>query len=393
MYINTYNTVAQEGINYLKRKGYKLDQSDQPDGLLMRSQVIHDMEFPNSLLAIGRAGAGVNNIPVDRCSNEGIIVFNAPGANSNAVKEITIAMMINLSRNIFPSVTWTRGLTGPDQDVQVEEGKKQFRGSELIGKTLGVIGLGNVGSKVANAGVDLGMEVIGYDPYIKMKNAWEVDSAVRKVEDITDLFRYADYITIHTPATDETENMLDASAFEKMKKGVTVINFAREEVCDTDAVKEYIDNGKIKAFATDFRIPSLDGYENVLTTPHIGGTTGPAEAQCAMMAAQELDKFLKTGEITNSVNFPNVELSFNSPYRLSIINRNIPNMVGLMSTGLAAHQMNIANIINKSAGDYAYTLIDIDNTDETLLNQVITDLNKIEGIVRVRLIKNNQDNL
>lgn len=386
--VKTYNTVAAEGIELLAQRGYILNESDQPDAILMRSQKIHDMVFPDSVVAIGRAGAGTNNIPVERCSEEGIVVFNAPGANANAVKELTIAMLINLARNVDPSITWTKSLRGDNVAECVEENKQQFRGRELIGTTLGVIGLGNIGSKVANAGVHLGMHVVGYDPYIKVKNAWEIQKDVHKLTGVNALFRMADFITIHTPATEETTKMIGQAAIDLAKDGVIIVNYAREEVVDIQAIKAGLDSGKIAAYATDFAVPELAAYENVLQTPHIGGTTGSAESNCATMAATSLVRFLETGEIKNAVNFPDVEMALHSPYRLSIINRNVPNMIGLISTGLANKGINIANIINRSQGEYAYNLVDLDEIDRALIDDVIKELEAAENILRVRLIIN-----
>lgn len=386
--INTYNTVAVEGLEKLAAQGYILDETDKPDAILMRSQTIHDMVFAESIVAIGRAGAGTDNIPVERCSQEGIVVFNSPGANSNSVKELTMAMLINLSRHVYPSINWTKKLRGDYVAELVEENKKQFRGCEVSSATLGVIGLGNVGSKVANAGVYLGMHVMGYDPYIKVKNAWEIQKDVYKVADVNDIFSNADFITIHTPATAETDKMIGEEAIALAKAGVIILNYAREEVVDVDAIKAGLDSGKIAAYATDFAVPELADYDNVLLTPHIGGTTDRAEANCALMAADSLINFLETGEIKNAVNFPDVEMTLVSPFRLSIINRNIPNMVGLISTGLAAKGINIANIINRSQGDFAYNLVDLDEADESLILGFIAEIKEQAGILRVRLIKN-----
>lgn len=386
--VKTFNTVAQEGIDKLKKQGYILDQTETPDAILMRSQVVHDTIFPDSVVAIGRAGAGVNNIPVTRATSEGIVVFNSPGGNANAVKELTIAMIINLARNVYPSVNWTKSLSGEDVEGQVESGKKAFRGRELRGATLGVIGLGNVGSKVANAGLALGMDVIGYDPYIKVKNAWEISQEVHKVADITEVFKEADFISIHTPATEETAEMIGAHAINLAKDGVIIVNNAREDVVDLKAIEAGLDSGKVAAFATDFAVPSLADRDNVLLTPHIGGTTGPAEANCANMAASSLIKFLETGQIKNAVNFPDVEMSFSTPYRLSVINKNVPNMVGAISTGLANRGINIANIINRSQDNYAYNLVDLDNANIAGIKDVVAEMEALEGIVRVRLIEN-----
>lgn len=386
--VKTYNTVAMEGIDLLDRHGYRLNMTDQPDAILMRSQTVHDMIFPDSVVAIGRAGAGTNNIPVARCSEEGIVVFNSPGGNANAVKELTIAMLINLARNVYPSIQWTKSLQGDNVAEWVEENKKQFRGRELNGTTLGVIGLGNIGSKVANAGIHLGMHVIGYDPYIKVKNAWEIQKDVHKVADVNTVFSKADFLTIHTPATEETTQMINQAAIDLARDGVIIVNFAREEVVDIKAIQAGLDSGKIAAYATDFAVPELADYDNVLLTPHIGGATGSAESNCAIMAATSLMHFLETGEIKNAVNFPDVEMALNSPYRLSIINRNVPNMIGLISTGLAKKGINIANIINRSQGEYAYNLVDLDETDEELIAEVVKEIEAADDILRVRLITN-----
>lgn len=390
MKIKIMDQLTQPGLDYLVDQGFTYSREEEnPDGMIMRSTDIHDMDFPDSLKAIFRSGTGVNNIPVDRCSEEGIAVFNTPGANANSVKELVLGAMIVLARNVIPARDWVESLTGEDATDVMEDGKTNFRGHELRGKTLGVIGLGNVGSKVANIGVDMGMHVVGYDPYIKLKNAWEVNSQVTKLDDVQDLFRTADIITIHTPLTDETEHMIGAENLALAKDGVLVINYARKEVVDPEAMVEALESGKVDGFVHDFHDERFVPFDNVYLTPHIGGTTWEAETKSVMMAAQECVAFLKTGEITNSVNLPDMKLEFTSPYRLSIINKNVPNMVAKISTELAQLEINIDRINNAAKGDYAYTLVDIsgDNLEDKLPG-AMEEINADQGITRVRLIKN-----
>ncbi|WP_195863674.1 3-phosphoglycerate dehydrogenase family protein [Aerococcus urinae] len=387
--INTLDNIAETGLNYLRKQGYLINNDQDPDALILRSSDIHNYNFSSQLKAIGRSGVGVNNIPVDECSEKGIVVFNAPGANANSVKELVIAMMINLSRNVFQAEHWINRLEGEDVHKQVEAGKKMFRGQELMGKTLGVIGLGNVGARVANAGIELGMDVIGYDNYISVKNAWQINQKVSYCDDVKDIFQQADYITIHTPYTEETHHLIGFENLSLVKTGAIILNYSRQETVDPQVMLTFLENGMVKYFASDFYFEELAGREDFIMTPHLGASTEQSEEKCALMVAQEVNHYLESGEIKNSVNFPNVEMTFNAPLRLSIINENIPNMVAGISRYLADEDINIEKIINKSRGNYAYTLVDVSGDD--LLSKVNTfmeDVMSVKGIKKIRMIQN-----
>ena len=384
------NNIDQKGLSELGDQ-FGIDQvtEEKAHAFLCRAQNFHTYKFSENLLAIGRAGAGFNNIPVEQCSSQGIVVFNAPGGNANAVKELVLAMMIFGSRNLKPANKWLSEQLGSDQaiDLAVEKGKKAFSGSEIAGKTIGIIGLGNIGSRVANDAEKLGMKVIGYDPYIAVERAWEISSHVKRVTQLSDIFEQADYITIHTPLTKETRGMYGAENFAKMKKGVVVLNFARDEITDKDAVLEYINNGTIQHFATDFGSEKFYHQDAIFVTPHLGGSTAEASLNCTRMAANSLKRYLMTGEIINSVNFPRVVQELNSPYRITLINKNVPNVVANIAALVSEQSINIANIVNRGQGEFAYTLLDLDESNADKIDALVDQFKANENIVRVRVIQ------
>lgn len=386
-HIKTYNNIAIEGLERLDRKKYILNDSDNPDGILLRSEKLHNMAIPENLKAVARAGAGTNNVPVDTLADEGIVVFNTPGANANSVKELVIASMTNYARNMHAANDWAKALTGDDIDKQVEAGKKQFKGTELQGKTLGVIGLGSIGHMVANDAYDLGMNVIGFDPYISIQAAWKISQYVHQAASLEEMLQQVDYLTIHVPFTADTEEMLDEHVFKVLKNTAVVLNFSRAELVDNQAIIKALDEDRLGAYITDFPTNELMGHDKITLYPHLGASSEEAETNCAVMAADQLSRYLETGEIINSVNYPRVELPFNSPIRLAIANRNVPNMIGELSSLLSNHGINIDRIINESRGNYAYTLVDMGEQDETLLDEIIDTLQAIEGILKARIIR------
>lgn len=386
--IKTYNAIAEEGLKKFDVENYQLNQTDDPDGIVLRSQNLHDMKFSSQLKAIARAGAGTNNIPIQECTEKGIVVFNTPGANANAVKELVLASLLLAVRPIIEGVEWVKTLEGPDIDKKVEAEKKRFVGSELAGKQLGVIGLGSIGAMVANDAYRLGMDVVGYDPYVSVDTAWSISSRVKRVLSIEEVLTTSDYITVHVPLLDSTRAMISAEKLALIKKDAVLLNFARGELVDLDAVISALKKGQLKSYLTDFADERLIEMDNVVVLPHLGASTEEAEINCAKMASKTLKYFLETGNIVHSVNFPTVEMVLNFPLRLAIINRNITNMVAQMSIGLAAYGVNIVNIMNKSRGDYAYTLIDIESIPEEKLMDIVNRIKSVAGILSVRVIKN-----
>ncbi|WP_096816909.1 3-phosphoglycerate dehydrogenase family protein [Lactococcus fujiensis] len=384
------NNIDEEGLEELG-KNFVVDRvpENEAQAFICRAQNFHDYKFSDHLLTIGRAGAGFNNIPVKQCSEQGIVVFNAPGGNANAVKELVLAMMIFGSRNLKPANKWLSDQVGTDQsiDLAVEKGKKAFSGKEISGKTVGIIGLGNIGSRVANDAEKLGMKVIGYDPYIAVERAWEISSHVHRVTHLSEIFEQSDYITIHTPLTDETHHIYSAENFEKMKKGTVLLNFARDEITNKADLLEYIENGTIKYFATDFGSELFYHNDAIFVSPHLGGSTAEASLNCTKMAANSIQRYLTTGEIINSVNFPRVVQELNSPYRITLINKNVPNVVAHIASRVSEEGINIANIVNRGQGDYAYTLLDLDETNETKIQELMSNFKASDNIIRVRLIK------
>jgi len=383
--ILTLNAISARGLARLPEHYIVGGDVADPDGILVRSASMHEMEIPASVQAIGRAGAGTNNIPVKKLSERGVPVFNAPGANANAVKELVIAGMLMGARNLVPALKFVEGLEGTDEAMHkaTEAGKKQFGGMELPGRTLGIIGLGAIGSYIAEAAIKLGMNVVGFDPAITVDAAWRLPSQVRRAESVEDVLRVADFVTLHVPLLDTTRNLINAQRIGVMRPGAVLLNFAREGVVDNAAVIEALDGGKLHAYICDFPANALKGHAGVVTLPHLGASTAEAEENCAVMVAEQLADYLENGNIRNAVNFPNVKLARESAYRIAIANANVPNMVGQISSVLAAAGLNIHNMVNKSRGDMAYTLTDVDSAvDDAVMRQ----LAGIAGVLAVRYL-------
>ncbi len=388
--IKTFNAIAPEGLQRLEKEKYAINESDQPQGILLRSQKLHDYAFPESVLGIARAGAGTNNIPVKACTEKGIVVFNTPGANANAVKELVIASLLLSVRPILRGAQWVQTLSGDNVEEQAEAQKSQFAGTELEGKKLGIIGLGSIGAMVANDAYRLGMEVVGYDPYVSVDTAWTISRRVKRANDIAEVFSTCDFITVHVPLMENTHHLVGEAELAKMKPTTKLFNFSRKEIVDTDAVLRALKADRLAGYTTDFADEQLLHNEKVLVLPHLGASTEEAEVNCAKMAARTLKKFLEFGTIKRSVNFPTVEMAFHSPYRLTIINRNVPNMLGQISSIIAESGINIYNMLYRGREDFAYTLADVASEDEALLNQLADKLRENENIVRVRVIKNQE---
>lgn len=385
--ILTLNSISTQGLNQLPREFYEVSsEMHLPDAILVRSQNMHHMDIPSSVKIIGRAGAGVNNLPVKALTERGIPVLNTPGANANAVRELVIAGMLLASRNICQSLHFVHQLKGTSTeiDTQVEQNKKQFVGSELLGKTLGVIGLGNIGVKVANAALNLGMEVVGFDPTITVSRAWELSSKVKQAHNLDDLLMESDFISFHVPLTSETKNMIDASRLQLMKKGVVLLNFARDGLIDKDALVEALNQNKISCYVNDFPCADFKNHPNVISLPHLGASTKEAEENCAVMIVKQIRDFLETGTITHSVNFPSIDMTKNpGAIRLAISNVNVPNMVAQISSKLANAKLNIVSLMNKSRDNVAYTLIDV---DAEISEPLLKDIASIHGVLQVRKI-------
>ena len=387
LYVKTLNNISDKGLAKLPGDVFTVgDDVDNPDAILLRSFKMHDMELPTNLKAVGRAGAGVNNIPVEKLSKLGIPVFNAPGANANAVKELVIAGLLLAARNICQAWDYTRKLEGDDAELhkQVEAGKKQYAGFELPGRTLGVVGLGAIGRYVANAAVDLGMKVIGFDPGITVEGAWQLSADVKKAGSIEELLRNVDFVTFHVPLIDATRDMINADSIKIMRDGATILNFARDGIVNDEAVVAAIDSGKIHAYVCDFPSNTLKGHDRVIALPHLGASTGEAEENCAIMVAEQVKDFLLTGNISNSVNFPEVSSPKETDFRVVIANENIPKMLGSISTVMADAGLNIHDMVNKSRGDIAYTVVDCDSQ---IPADVVSKLAEIEGVLSVRVIQ------
>ena len=384
--ILTLNNISVAGLERLPRDRYEIASEIQhPDAILLRSFKMHDMEIPPTVKAVGRAGAGVNNIPVDKLSERGIPVFNAPGANANAVKELVIAGMLLAARNICQAWDFSRNLQGDDAIINkaVEAGKKNYVGFELPGRTLGVIGLGAIGVQVCNAALALGMRVIGHDPEITVQRAWQLSSEVQQATSVDDLLSRVDFVTFHVPLIDATRNMINADRLKFMKKGVVLLNFARNGIIDDPAVLAAIETGKVYAYVCDFPSNLLKDHPRVITLPHLGASTIEAEENCAIMVADQVRDYLENGTVTNSVNFPEVQMPRTEAFRLSVVNANVPNMLGQISTILAEAGHNIVDMLNKSRGGLAYTLVDV----ETALEAACLDrLRGIKGVLSVRTI-------
>ena len=385
MKILTLNAISARGLARLPQTYTVGGDVADPDAILVRSAVMHDMDIPASVKAIGRAGAGTNNIPVKKLSARGVPVFNAPGANANAVKELVIAGMLVAARRLVPAIRLVEGLSGSDEALHAatEAGKKQFAGCELPGRTLAVVGLGAIGCHVAEAAIALGMNVVGYDPAITVDAAWRLPSQVRRAESVEDALRVADFVTLHVPLIDATRNLIDARRLAVMRADAVLLNFAREGVVDNAAVVGALDAGKLAAYICDFPANALKGHAGVVAFPHLGASTGEAEENCAVMVVEQLTDYLEHGNILHSVNFPNVSMPRESDFRLGIANANVPNMVGQISSVLAAAGLNIHNMLNKSKGDMAYTLVDVDSV---VPDAVVAHLAAIEGVLTVRYL-------
>ncbi|MFC1336042.1 MAG: phosphoglycerate dehydrogenase [gamma proteobacterium symbiont of Clathrolucina costata] len=382
--ILTLNNISVAGLDRLPRDTYEVaSEITHPDAILLRSHKMHGMEIPETVKAIGRAGAGVNNIPVAEMTGLGIPVFNAPGANANAVKELVLAGALLAARNLGPAWRFTTGLSGDDGVIskQVESGKKNFVGFELPGRTMGVIGLGAIGVKVANACRALGMNVIGYDPTITVQSAWKLASEVEQALSVDDLLSKSDFVTFHVPLTDATANMINAERLRLMKPGSVLLNFARNGIVDDDATVAALDSGQLYAYVCDFPSNLLKDHPRVITLPHLGASTKEAEDNCAIMVAEEVRDYLENGNITNSVNFPSINLPRNGGFRIAVVNSNVPNMVGQISTDLANEGLNILDMLNKSRDDIAVTLLDVDKQPNAELLQTLAS---IDGVLSVR---------
>ena len=377
------NKIAAIGTDKLDRAVYNVGTDTvDPVGIMVRSAAMHDMEFGSDLLCIARAGAGVNNIPVDRCSKEGIVVFNTPGANANGVKEMAICALMLASRDVVGGIKWAEALT-EDVAKSVEKGKSQFAGVEIAGKTLGVIGLGAIGGLVANAAVALGMNVVGCDPFLSVEAAWNMDHRVKKAASYDEVFKVADYVTLHVPSTPSTKGMINSATIRGMKNGVRIINLARADLVNAADLKEALADGKVKSYVTDFPTEEVLGVKGVVAIPHLGASTEEAEDNCAVMAAVELDQYIRYGNIKNSVNFPNVEMPMSGDARVCVLHENIPNMISQVTTAIGDMGLNIENMINKSKGDNAYTVVDVKGAVSA---DIAAKLSAVDGIIRVRVI-------
>lgn len=386
--IQTLNNISVAGLERLPRDRYEVaSEQSRPDAMLVRSAPMHDRAVADSLKAIGRAGAGVNNIPVEEMTRRGVAVFNAPGANANAVKELVLAGMLLAARNIPAAWAYVRDLRVDDaaMKAQVEAAKKQFKGFELPGRTLGVIGLGAIGVKVSNAAHDLDMRVLGYDPKITVENAWRLNAAIEQAVSVDDLFSRSQFISVHVPLLDATRHLVNAERLALMKKPGVILNFARGEIVDEAAVLAALDSGQLAAYVCDFPSQRLNAHPKVIALPHLGASTAEAEDNCAAMVADQIREYLEVGNVRNSVNFPEANLPLaTGVHRLCIANANVPNMVGQITTALARHDLNIADLLNKSRGELAYTLVDV---DQPIPEPIVQELAAIKGVLAVRVIE------
>lgn len=379
------NQIAQTGLDQFTRDYARTEELEEADAVLVRSASLHDMEFPGRLQAIARAGAGVNNIPLGKCAEHGVVVFNTPGANANGVKELVIAGLLLAARDIVGGVNWVQSeRMNEELSSLAEKKKKQFAGHEIEGKKLGIIGLGAIGVKVANAAVHLGMEVLGYDPYISVDAAWNLSRSIRHITNVEEIYRECDYITIHVPLLDSTRRMINADAIEKMKDGVVVLNFARDLLVDEEAMVLALKTGKVSRYVTDFPNTTTAGANGTIVIPHLGACTEEAEESCARMAVKELRDYLENGNIKNSVNYPNCDMGVPSyPARVAICHRNVKNMLSQFTTILGEENYNIGNMTNKSRGDYAYSMFDLESPASS---ELIRRLETVEGVLKVRVI-------
>ena len=384
--VQTLNKIAPAGLELLPREKYEVaSEIANPDAIILRSFNMHEMELPLSLKAVARAGAGVNNIPVDKCSERGIVVFNTPGANANAVKELVLLGLLLCSRKVIDGIIWAKSLIGKGAEVPklIEKGKSQFAGNEIKGKKLGIIGLGAIGVMVANDACALGMEVTGFDPFISVDSAWGLSRNVKRANGLESLITESDYISIHVPLTDQTKGMINRDKFVLMKRGVHLLNFSRGGLVNNEDLKDAIEKNIVATYVTDFPDEEVLKMKNVIGIPHLGASTKEAEENCAIMAVNQLREFLEKGNIKNSVNLPDCEMPFSTSTRLLIINRNIPKMVGQITGVLAEKKINIANMLNKHKGDYAYNIIDIDGE---ITEQDVEKIRDIEGVIMVRVL-------
>jgi len=385
-HILTLNSISSVGLKRFPSARYVVGSHiESPDAILVRSHDMHAMEIAAPVMAIGRAGAGVNNVPVEKMSRRGAPVFNAPGGNANAVKELVIAGMLIASRNLVPALSFVHGLAGDDKTLHklVEDGKKEFAGTELPRHTLGVIGLGKIGSLVADAAIKLGMNVLGYDPEITVDAAWSLPSQVKKAQSIEEVLKAADFVTVHVPLLKDTRNMINAGRIKLMKHGAILLNIAREGIVDNEAVVEALEAKRMRYYVCDFPAQKLAGHPQVIMLPHLGASTREAEENCAVMVVDQVRDFLENGNILNAVNFPDVAMAREAPFRVGIANANVPNMLGQISTAMAKAGLNIHNMINKSKGEMAYTLVDVDSKVPAKL---IAQLGRIEGVLAVRYL-------
>ena len=380
------NPISEVGLNMFSDNYKKTDTADDADAILVRSAKMHDMEISDSVVAVARAGAGVNNIPVNDYAEKGIVVFNTPGANANGVKELVLAGMLLASRDIVGGIEWVAQQKDKENiDKLAEKQKKQFVGCEISGKKLGIIGLGAIGALVANSATHLGMEVYGYDPYLSIDAAWNLSRTIKHSKTLDEIYSQCDYITIHVPLLDSTRKMIDRDAFAKMKDGVVLLNFARDLLVDEEALIDALESGKVKKYVTDFANPIVAGREGILVTPHLGASTEESEENCAVMAVKELRDFLENGNIKNSVNFPNCDMgSCVTVGRIAITHKNIPNMISQFTKILGGEGINIADMTNKSKGGYAYTLIDLESA---VSKEALDELKAVDGVAKVRVVR------
>lgn len=383
--IKTYNKVSKSGLQVFDDKYIVGDDIENADGILVRAASLHEEVLPENLLAIARTGAGTNNIPIDRCSEKGIVVMNTPGANANAVKELVMAALVLSSRRVIPSIEWVKTLKGQGNAVVnlVEKGKGAFVGPEIKGKKIGVIGLGAVGGLVANAANQLGMKVYGYDPYMSLNSAWNLTYNAVHIYDIKEIFEQCDYITVHVPLTEITNNMINKDAIALMKDGVRILNFARCEVVNIPDIKEALEEGKVATFITDFPTEEIIGTTGVVAIPHLGGSTVEAEDNCSVMAVHQLIDYIENGNIVNSVNLPEISMPRSGKHRICIIHKNKPKMLTAITGIVAENDVNIENMLNKSRSDYAYTMLDVTDLDVPTITEKLT---AVEGVIRVRVI-------
>ena len=384
--IHCLNAIARVGTDIFDENYELTDNINEADAIMVRSAAMGDMEFSKNLLAIARAGAGVNNIPLERCADAGIVVFNTPGANANGVKELVICGMLLAARDVVGGIEWTRSIKDSDTiSKDVEKGKKNFAGGEIKGKKLGVIGLGAIGAEVANAAASLGLEVLGYDPYISVNSAWRLSRKIKHITDINEIFKDCDYITLHVPLTNDNKGMIGKDSIAEMKDGVVILNFARDLLVDDDEMEKALESGKVARYVTDFPNTKSAKMEKAIVIPHLGASTQESEDNCAVMAANELVDYLENGNIKNSVNFPSCDMGVcQAEGRVAILHKNVPNMIGQITSAFAKNGYNISDLTNKSKASRAYTLIDIESKAS---EKLVDELNAIDGVLKVRVIK------